>query len=438
MKLFGMGAAGPDSLPSDDYLFAPMLGLASVTSGIGATRGQARPAAVLATWGIATELEKCDDDNALVCGIERASKAISRLSQSWNRSLVGPTAMIAALHVKETRARIVHAGRCRVSRIGADGLVAITKDHNNGHDIQYAPETTDVELVEGDELLLAGVWLQDNLTSEVIAQLCRKDRPLVARAIDLWDHATRIEKPFSFVMVRVVDTREDARLWGAGSRRPDPKFLPPPGEPFPPLLTSPFRSPDARWEKEMATPISHDATPQLAQPLEMIAEHCTFDIAVAALLSALRWTLQSFAARRMIPPAPVEALLAALTRTNRLDDWGPAESRLADDFYDAVKEELTDWGPELAAYEVVTAIECLQHWSASPESAQKELGKQLNKLACADARWEWDDGLAGVLCDMDESDRYWDLVIKREEREVRARRALLLILADFVDKAHRA
>lgn len=463
MRIFGLGAAGPDIVPSDDYLLAPELGLAIVTSGLGRKRREARPAAVLATWAIATEIEAQNDNDALLRGMARAEQAIKRLSHGWNNHETRPLAIIAALQMLEQRARIVHVGRCRVSRIDSTGLVALTEDHDREREIDRfmrnadpktarpqipeqaarqitralgmnsLPEITDVDLAEGDEVFLASSSLQDALTPELIARLCDKDKPITTRATDLWDHFNQLSWPFSFILLRIIKDDEQPAHWTAGSRRPAEAFLPPPGQPFPPLPIHPFRAPDEQWEKAIATPIAHDPAPPLAAPLAMMTARCSPEIAVVVLIRSLVWTLDSLAKRWSNVPESLVNLRSALARTNTLTEWGPSERTLVALFMEWADDRLSDWASDQARSKVAEALDCLFDWSFAPDRAEHELSGQLDELVCAEGLWDWDELLAEAdLADGLMND-YLDRKIVRDEQEMQARRAFLNILGELVE-----
>lgn len=463
MKIFGLGAAGPDIVPSDDYLLAPELGLALVSSGLGRKKREARPAAVLATWAIASELEAHNDHDALFRGLSRAEQAIKRVSHGWDNGQTRPMAMIAALQMLGTQARTVHVGRCRISRIDSNDLVALTEDHDREREInrlmrnanpgderphlppkaqrqisralgmRCLPETTYVELAEGDELFLASSSLQDALTPELIAHLCQKNQSIAARATNLWDHFNRLSIPFSFIILRAVGDDEKPSYWTYGSRKPDAAFLPPPGQPFPPLPIHPFRGPDAQWEKTIASPIAHDPAKPLAGQLVMMSARCSPEIAVIVLIRALVWTLDSLAKRFGTAPESLVDLRAALARTNHLTDWGPSERSLVATFMEWAGDRLSDWASDQARSKVEEALDCLFDWSFDPERAEHELPGQLDELVRAEGLWDWDELLAEAdLADALMND-YLDRLIVRDEQEMQARRAFLTILGECVE-----
>lgn len=452
MKLFGMGALGPDIVSSDDYLLAPDLGLASVATGLGKTLQEARSAVVLATWAITNEVEHAADDRALSRAMKTAEEAISRLSYGWARHVPPPLAMVAAVHLIGSRMRIVHVGRCRVSRISKERLIALTKEHDKEHDkpvlladetrreptrtlgTSSAPEITDVDIEVGDELLLASASLQDHLNAEVLALLCQTNRPLISRAVDLWHHATRLDKPFAFVLARVVKDEVETPCWTAGSSKPDARFLPPPGKPFPPLPFAPPRGPDEQWEKEMGTPIAGRSPLPLSQQLRAMVDLCSRDQVVPVLIRAMQWSLRSLSSRGVAPEEPVNALLEALEKTKTLEDWGAAERKIKDDCVEALDDHLGDWASRQATEKLSVALDCLFDWQHYPEQIENGLMEQLGELVSAEGDWDWDELLAEAdLAEGGSPNDYWDRVIVRDEQEALARGAFLRILADFVD-----
>lgn len=467
MKLFGMGALGPDIVSSDDYLLAPDLGLASVATGLGKTLQEARSAVVLATWAITNEAEHGADDRALSRAMKTAEEAISRLSYGWARHVPPPLAMVAAVHLIGSRMRIVHVGRCRVSRIGKERLIALTEDHDEEHERNRVhlhdrmtldqpvhrpdetrreptrmlgragvPEITEIDVNEGDELLLASASLQDHLNAEVLALLCQTNRPLISRAVDLWHHATRLDKPFAFALVRVVKDEMETPCWTAGSSQPDAKFLPPPGKPFPPLPFAPPRGPDEQWEKEMGTPIAGRSPLPLSPQLRAMVDLCSRDHVVPVLIRAMQWSLRSLLSRGVAPKEPVNALLEALEKTKTLDDWGAAERKIKDDCVEALDDHLGDWASRQATEKLSVALDCLFDWQHFPEQIENGLMEQLGELVSAEGDWDWDELLAEAdLAEGGSPNDYWDRVIVRDEQEALARGAFLRILADFAEPA---
>lgn len=282
MRIVGTGAAKPDELCPDDFRLDINLGLALVASALGANDAQARPAAVLATWSVAGEVEAQADESALERGAQRAHEAIERLSAGWG-NLLRPAAMTSALRLVGARAQIAHVGRCRVSRVRGAGLEALTQNHDLATECALIPgapdvppeigrvptrvlgggatsrvDVHDIPVDVGDELLLATPALMEQLEPAIVRELCRPDQPLVPRAIALWDHARALDIRFAFILARVVDDKVDGEVEPralGGSRRPEPSMFFAPGAPLPPPDMETARGPDSRWFKEIANPL---------------------------------------------------------------------------------------------------------------------------------------------------------------------------------------
>lgn len=451
-RIIGLGAAQPEVYCPDDFRIDPGLGLALVTSGLGANDYQARPAAALATWSVAGELEAQADEGALARGARRAHEAIERLSAGWG-GLIRPGAMIAALRLAGSQAQLAHAGRCRIFHVGSGGLDALTQDHDLAAEAALtpgAPEvppelrriTTralggtphmDIRLVPvapGDEFLLATPALVERLDPAVVAALCRRERPVASRAIALWDHACALAIPFAFVLVRVVAGEVNPRALG-GSRRPQPGMFFAPGAPLPPPTAATDRGPDERWFKEIGTPLTLYAGDPLADALSTLADLHPPALAGPALLRALRWILESLASRFTAVPPALQSITRALARCRTLDDWTDDARAAAQDFRTWAEKNLTDWASRQAIDRVEAAFECLSAWRLRPEDAAEELGPTLDELVQAEGLWDWDELAAEAALAFDPiPDDYYKAESRRDEQRLAARRAFILVLAE--------
>lgn len=455
MKLFGMGGKHPDRSPPDEYWLDPPRDLALVTSGMGAYDQQAGAAAVLALWSIVGEVTSASDAGALDRGALRAHEAIQRITHGWE-GLIRPTAMVAAVHLRGSTARIAHAGRCRISRVGAHGLEALTEDHDLARAAaQSTPplttplspevarmvtralgvtkdlEVRDIRLSPGDELLLATPALHERLTEAVVAELCLRDRPIAARAMALFDHARAHAGPFAFVLVRAVPEGLCAGPTGV-SRPPSKSYYFAPGEPLPPPIEGRYRGPDQLWFREIASPLVYNCAEALETELKMLVDLHPKGLAVPALIRALKWSLRSLAGRLRGVPEPLEALIRALDRTRTLADWDEASRAIERRYSEWARSHLTDWASDQARDRVEGALDCLIEWASSPERPGEELGSVLEDLVYAEGMWDWDElraeaelsGFAPI------SDEYWNMEVVRDNKRLEARRALILILTE--------
>ncbi len=457
MKLFGMGASHPGMTQPDDYWLDPPRDLALVTSGMGAHDEQARAAAVLALWSIVGEFADGSDDDALVRGARRAHEALERITVGWE-GLIRPAAMVAAVHLRGSGARIAHAGRCRISRVGARGLEALTEDHDlaraaagDSTSLPRVPvpphlarlvtralgvtrdvEVRDISLSPGDELLLATPALHERLTPAVVADLCRRDRPLAARAIALFDSARAHHDPFAFILVRAVPEGPCAEPTGR-SYPPSKSFYFAPGEPLPPPpAEGQYRGPDERWFKEIASPLVYHGTAPLEAELKMLVHLHPPELAVPALIRAVQWSLRSLAGRFREVPAPLDALIHAVDRTRALADWDDASRAVERCFAEWARVHLSDWASDQALDRLEGALDCLLEWARFPERPDQELGGILQDLVYAEGMWDWDElhaeaALSGYAPIPDE---YWDMEVVRDEKRLGARRALILVLTE--------
>lgn len=470
MKLFGMGALGPDIVSPDDYNLAGDLGFACVASGLGTTYTAARAMAMLATWALANAVEYRSDDQSLLRGIQESFLPMLELCYGWDEHIPYPSAMVAAVHLLGSRARIVHLGRCRVSRVQSQGLVAITNDHDLEHErdpqaaLKYdgygeyrpfvpeqgprrptrslgtdsAQEFTDIDVNEGDELLLASASLQDHLTSEIVTSLCQMNRSLIDRAIDLWEHAIRLDKPFAFVLVRVVKDEAPMMLRTAGSYQPSEKLLPRRDGP-PPEHLDVFPGPDEEWEKEICAVMKTWSPAQLSQQLQSLAELCPRDQVVPVLIRALQWSLRSLSTRWSEPQQPIDALVKALEQTKTLEDWDADKRKIKEHLIEAINDVMGDWASCQATDKLDTAVDRLYDWQYAPEEIEGGLFVQLQELVIAEGYWDWDELRAEADLDIGGSpDDYWSRKIVRENQEARARAAFLRILGEFVEPGRAA
>ena len=464
MRLFGLGASHPGVTYPDEYWLDPPRDLAIVTSGLGVHDLQARVAAVLSLWSIVGEVAENKDEDALARGARRAHEALKRVTLGW-QGLLRPAAMVAAVQLSGSGARIAHAGRCRISRARAGALEPLTEDHDlaaaaaaaaaavAAGDSTSCPalpippelarmvtralgvteelEVRHVPLEPGDELLLATPALHERLTPAVVAEVCRQDRPLAARAVTLFDHACAHDGPFAFILVRAVP---DGPCPGAAGRTypPSKSFYFAPGEPLPPPVPGLDRGPDERWEKEIANPLAYRGSPPLDAELRMLVDLHPPELATVALIRAIRWSLGSLATRFREVPAPLDALIRAAFRTDALADWGDSSRAIEQAFYEWASDHLGDWASDQAVDRLKGALDCLIEWARCPERPEKELGSVLEDLVVAEGMWDWDE----LAAEADLSgfapipDSYWDMEVHRDERRLAARRALILVLTE--------
>lgn len=455
MKLFGIGACHPRVAQPDDYRLDPPQDLALVTSGMGAFDEQARTAAVLALWSIASEVQSRNDEDALARGALRAHEALQRITVGWE-GLIRPTAMVAAVHLRGSTARIAHAGRCRVSRVGARGLETLTRDHDLARAAaeSTAPLTTpltpelsrivtralggtsdlemrDLPLSLGDELLLTTPGLHERLTPDVVTEICRRDRPLAARAVHLFDHARARDGSFAFILVRTVEDGLCAEPTGRSSP-PLKSYYFAPGEPLSPAPEGRYRGPDKLWFQEIANPLVHGGKDPLETELDMLLGVHPKELAILALIRALRWSLQSLAGRLHEVPEPLDAMIRALDRTRTLADWDNAAIAVQQRYSEWAISHLTDWASDQARDRVEGALDCLTEWARFPERAGEELGSVLDDLVYAEGMWDWDELLAEASLSGLGSipNEYWDMEVVRDKKRLEARRALILALTE--------
>lgn len=504
-----MGGSHPSFTCTDDYWLDPPRDLAIVTSGLGVNDYQARPAAVLSLWSIVGEVAEHEGDDALARGARRAHEALERITLGW-KDLIRPTAMVAAIRLRGSRAQIAHVGNCRVSRVRPGGLEVLTDERvalpkrplalsdpaigtgpvppglsgGSGAPSHIVATVRDLVSVDaatnpmafgavlpshlaprrtafgappadlgarptsalgvssdlavraldvepGDELLLTSPAMHERLTSAAIAELCRAERPLVSRAVALMDHGCAHASPFAFVLVRVVP---DAPLLGAAGRSVPPSkcFYFAPGEPLPPPVEGLDRGPDQRWLDEIARGLTYGGAAPFQAELNALVNVLPAELAVEALLRAIRWCLLSLGTRFRQMPAPLQALIEAVQQTHTLTDWDPPKRAIEEAFYEWAEEPLGDWASDQAIDKVKDAIDCLVEWARYPERPDAELGDVLRGLVYAEGMWDWDElaseaALSGFGPIPDE---YFEMEEHRDEKRFAARRALLLMLAE--------
>lgn len=440
-----------------DYRFDSRLGVALVTCGIGALEDQARTAAVLALWSIVGELEASDDDEALRRGIMRAHHAIARLTEGWQSSN-GPAAMFAALRLRGSRVQLAHVGRCRISRVEQARLEAMTTEHDVAHEGNYEeqlraepklselahcptrvlgsgvaePELSSTTVRPGDEFLLATPALFASIDEDLTRTIARPELSLFRRGQELSMRACQSERTAG-LLVRVSDSIREHLCLG-GSERPPASFVFAPGAPLPPPPKEPYRGPNERWFREIATPIclSGRETEWIARTLWERAVAVPKTNQARVLARCVRWSisqLESRFTRTAIDLSEVDRLLAeveasvedpgavgpkAARALEAWERWCDHNVGLGERNHDAPAWDVRPPRPDGQSAAATCLGEAIAALRAAPWEESERLATLLMRLAEAEGLWEWDHAQTG-------ND---DAHIARVAREAHAQRAL--------------
>lgn len=272
----------PGSYTEDDLCVDPGAGLVVVSEGTGAIGGQGRPASRLAVWSVVGEVKARPEaaERRLERGLSRADEAVARLSQGWAPGLLAPFATAAAIVLEGQVAWVAHVGGCRVSRVRAGAIEALTEDQTLARalaagrmerppgwpaEILHAPTRRlgerrrdahalwRVEVRAGERFLIAGSHLHRRLDEDAIAACFAAGAEELAVWAERLRGRVRDASPEGGKLTfALVEVRRGARGGEVvGGPPPRRSWLYRPGEALPEPPAELPEGPTSRWFAEM-------------------------------------------------------------------------------------------------------------------------------------------------------------------------------------------